>query len=80
MPRFGEQLNLLPEQMELPLEIELPNCDDPVFRLWCSLCKLQPGQRVSLNDPRLKQLGDIFCNEREAEAIAAEDYLTPRGF
>lgn len=63
--------------------LELPNCDDPVFRAWCSACDLTPGQQYHHQDfriARLQMLMHQYDTSYDPLQDTADDYLTPRGF
>jgi len=66
-------------------KFRVPNCDDPIFRKWCQLCDLIPGQSYERRDPRIAQLQEIMDQRfgdptYDPEQDTADDYLTPRGF
>lgn len=54
---------------------KVPMCDDPVFRAWCKLCNLEPGDSVDRDDPRVAQL-DQMINPCQDPNDIDEDYLT----
>jgi hypothetical protein len=63
--------------------IEIPNCDDPVFRAWCYACGVSPGGSYRSYDARIAALGRMmgqFDQSYDPEADPDDDYLTPRGF
>lgn len=82
MPRFGPQLNLngapcAPQ--DFMGYAELPNCDDPVFRAWCSACGLRPGGVYERHDARLAMLEELMQGHDpsyDPEQDHMDDYLT----
>ena len=61
-------------------KLQIPNCDDPVFRAWCAACDLIPGGLYDYQDVRIAQL-ERFMHGRydptyDPEADTADDYLT----
>lgn len=84
MPRFGSQMNLgggdcSPKPFFHAMEI--PNCDDPVFRAWCAACNLTPGTIVNARDVRVAQLerlmhGEYHVPTYDPESDRDDDYLT----
>lgn len=59
---------------------KVPNCEDPVFRAWCSLCDIVPGQRYDWDDYRLAQLQELmqqYDPSYDPESDPADDYLNP---
>ena len=63
--------------------LEIPNCDDPVFRAWCNACFLAPGERVDVEDYRVAKLQELMAGHDptyDPYQDPADDYLLPRGF
>lgn len=59
MPRFGHsyELNGQPcRPQEFFHAMEIPNCDDPVFRAYCAACGITPGTIVNASDVRVQML------------------------
>jgi len=54
--------------------IEIPNCDDPVFRTWCKACGIAPGELVDATDPRVDRLERLL---RGQQLLDDDDYLNP---
>lgn len=69
------------EQMSLPLQVQIPNCDDPVFRAWCRVCELVPGEQVDVADTRLARLQRLMVSygfgSYDPESDTDDDYLDP---
>lgn len=84
MPRFGFQYGLDGQECApQPFfhAMEIPNCEDPVFRAYCQACGITPGTIVNRDDPRVQKLQRCMDDATfNPFAIADEDYLTPRGF
>lgn len=51
--------------------VEIPNCDDPVFRAWCRACGIKPGATYSWWDRRVRQLEELMASDYDPES----DYL-----
>lgn len=63
-------------------KFKVPNCSDPVFRKWCELCELVPGQRYDWNDARVARMQEIMAERfndptYDPEQDTADDYLNP---
>lgn len=43
-------------------KLELPNCEDPVFKAWCLACGLRPGHVYSWHDARIQQLQELMAD------------------
>lgn len=67
-------------QLDIPLQIEIPNCNDPVFRGWCKICELEPGQRYDVRDYRIAELQALMQHygftAYDPESDRDDDYLT----
>lgn len=64
-------------------QLEIPNCDDPVFRAWCKACDITPGHSYDVHDVRVFRLQQLLQHgdpTYDPEQDTADDYLTPRGF
>lgn len=62
-------------------KFKVPNCDDPVFKAWCQLCDLVPGQSYDRRDVRIAQLEEIMQQRfddptYDPEQDREDDYLT----
>jgi len=58
-PRFGPAIDMFRGEcapQDFLGMVELPNCDDPVFRAWCSACDLVPGKLYASQDARIAEL------------------------
>lgn len=59
--------------------LEIPNCDDQVFRAWCELCNLVPGRFYPRDDMRVAQLEAIMQDHDptyDPYQDPRDDYLT----
>lgn len=59
--------------------VGIPNCDDPVFRMWCNACNVVAGQYYDPHDVRIARLQDImdeYDPTYDPEQDDADDYLT----
>ena len=59
--------------------IEIPNCDDPVFRMWCAACALVPGKLYGAQDVRVAELEAMMQRHQpdyDPYQDPADDYLT----
>lgn len=57
--------------------LEIPNCDDPVFRAWCAACGLTQGRSYQPHDLRIQRLQELMDDPRyDPEQDTADDYLT----
>jgi len=60
--------------------LELPNCDDPVFRMWCDACQLTPGKSYHWQDFRIARLQALMSQydpSYDPESDSDDDYLNP---
>jgi len=60
-------------------QVQIPNCNDPVFRAWCQACDLSPGAWVDARDVRiamLEQFMQALDRTYDPEQDTADDYLT----
>jgi hypothetical protein len=60
--------------------VEIPNCDDPVFRAWCKACELTPGTVVNARDVRIAKLEQLmhgYDPTYDPESDTDDDYLYP---
>lgn len=63
------------EPRQLMGSIEIPNCSDPVFRAWCSVCQLEPGSVVPSSDPRVARLQQLMHGAGELDYDPYQDPL-----
>lgn len=62
-------------------KFRVPNCGDPVFRAWCKLCDLTPGDSYDRDDPRLDELDSLMARMRGCQDDDDDEYyLLPRDF
>lgn len=64
---------LHPHNRTLGGQVEIPNCDDPVFQAWCKACGLTPGRSYSFWDRRVRQLEQLMADDYDPESDPLDD-------